>query len=195
MRNSVVFPVPLVPRSATNLLGGDEADDADREADTQRHEQVGQRPRQDDRDQEPPAPEAEAARGLDQLTIDALHAEIGVRVHREGRGSGDEDDLEGLVDAEPRDDERNQGQERDGAQHLHRRIDQLLAQGRDARADPEDEPRPHAERDAQARAAERREQERPQLSALLELDQRPKDVGGRGEHRARDPGNRHEQPG
>ena len=86
-----------------------------------------------------PALHAEGARRLDHPLVDVAHAVRRVEVHREQRGQADQRDLGRLTDAEPNDEEEDDGGVGDHAQHLHGGVEELLTQPGQADHDAEDE--------------------------------------------------------
>ena len=65
--------------------------------------------------------------GLEELAVDAADAGEGVQVERERHAQRDQRDLRRLADAHPDDEQRDQPEVRQRAQHLHRRVDGVLA--------------------------------------------------------------------
>ena len=95
-----------------------------------------------------PSLHAETASGLDHAAVHVAHAVERVEVHGEQGGQGDEVHVGGLADAEPDDEQEDQGRVGHGAQHLQRRIEELLAQSVEAHDDAEDQPDPGAQGEA-----------------------------------------------
>ncbi|GCC47548.1 hypothetical protein chiPu_0031738, partial [Chiloscyllium punctatum] len=69
---------------------------------------------------------------LDQLRIDLPDSQRGVDVDRKGDAERDEEDLFGFTNAEPDDDQRQRGEEWNGADHLDAAVDRGLGDPREA---------------------------------------------------------------
>ncbi len=156
--------------------------DAERQADPQSHQHAGQRGREDGLGDQAPAGESESAGGLDHLAVHVADAEVRVGVHRCHRRDRDEDDLERLVDPEPRDEQRHQREEGDGPVDLHRRIDELLTERRQPRQNPEHQADDGAEEDTDRGPLQRREREVDQLAGGVQLRERVPHLDRRGQH-------------
>ncbi len=128
-----------------------------------------------------PAAQAEAARRLDDAAVDVAHAVGGVEVHGEQRGQADEEHLGRLADAEPDDEEEDDGGVGDHAQHLEGRIEQLLAETGQADDDPEDQPEPGAEREAERGAPDRDADVAEQVLVAEQVDEGVPRRGRRGQ--------------
>ena len=134
-------------------------------------------------------------RRLGGLAVDPADAGQRVEVEREGHAQGDQGDLGGLPDAHPDDEERDQAEERQRAQHLHRRVDGVVADPAEAGDEGEHEPDGGADREAEADPLERHQDGRPEGAVLDQLDGPAEDLGGGG-HRAlvEDPGHAEQLP-
>ena len=125
----------------------------DAEAEAQADEEGGQRARQDHLADHAPAADAAGARQLREARVDAADPLVEVQVDGEDHADHDEADLHALADAEPHDQQRHQAQERQGPEHLHRRVDELLADAREARDEAEDGADDDADGEPDRRAA------------------------------------------
>ena len=109
--------------------------------------------------------QAEAAGRLDDPPVHVAHAVGGVEVHGEQRGQGDEEHLGRLADAEPDDEQEDDGGVGDHPEHLQRRS--RGAPRRDGYRPtmmPRMRPMPGAEGEAERRRGERRCRCRPSRS-------------------------------
>ena len=123
-------------------------------------------------DDEPPAVEPEAASGLDHLAIHAANPEVGVGVHRQRTTGRNEDELERFVDAEPREVQRHQREERHGAQHLHRRVDERFTDEGQAREHTEHQTDGETETETDDHTPERGDDVVGQIAALPQPGER-----------------------
>lgn len=97
----------------------------------------------------------EGAHRLDQLRVGGADAAGGGDVHGEGGGDGDEEDLRGLVDAEPDHEQRDEGEEGDGAQGLEGGVEQFVAEPGESGDDAERESGGEADDQAEAGPGQR----------------------------------------
>jgi hypothetical protein len=125
--------------AGTDALGEHERDDRDagREAQPRHDGRHGER-HDDAPDQLPPL-HTETAGGLDHPAVHVAHAVERVEVHGEQRGQPDEQHVGGLADPEPNDEEEDQRGVGNRPEHLHRRVEKLLAEAVQAHDDAEDE--------------------------------------------------------
>src|SRR4051794_27789161 len=170
-----VGPVPrlgLVDQVAestlgVDLLGHDDDQPAPDDREPQSDEEAGQRAGDDHTPDEPGATQAERLAGLHEARVHGTDRAVGVDVHGERDAERDEEDLRRLTDPEPDDDERDEPEDRDRAEHLHRRVEKIIASSGQAREHREREARGHADDQPDRDTLERDEQ------VLLELARRP----------------------
>ena len=79
------------------------------------------------------AGQAQGRRGLAQVGVDAAQRGDEVQVERDDDAERDERDLRRLADPEPEDEERHEAEQRQRAEHLHRRVDDRVAGAAEAR--------------------------------------------------------------
>ena len=137
------------------------------------------------RDKSPHPAQSEASSHFDHFAIHVAHSQVGIRIHRKCRCDSDECHLEGLIDSEPGDEERHHRQEGDGADHLHRRVDNLLSQRRKTGSDAQDQTRRDPQSDAKPCTHQRCLEKLAQLTGIVDLHQRTDDVARRGENGGR----------
>ena len=70
--------------------------------------------------------EAKDATDLDDFAVDGTHGAHDPEVDRKEHADGDQDDLGGLEDAEPQDEQRHPGDRGDGTQALQAGIEQAV---------------------------------------------------------------------
>lgn len=116
-----------MPAVGVDLLGEDERQPRDTERVPQPGHGPRQRARQHDMTHEPPPAEPQRLPGFDEVGVDTTNPGVHIQVQRKGHTKGDDGDLRRLTDPEPDDEQRNQPDERHGPQHLHARVDEILA--------------------------------------------------------------------
>ena len=147
----------------------------------------GRRPGQDH-----PADQAEAGHAtrpgrLDEALVHAPDPVQEVEVQREDRPDRDQGDLRGLADAEPDDEDRHEGQVREHAQRLHRRVDHLLHDLQEPGGQAEQEAGGDADGEATHDAPEGDGEVLLQLARPHEVGARPPHLHGRGCRRTEPP--------
>jgi len=116
------------------------------------------------------AAESEGPRGLDEVRVRAADSRVDVQVEREGHAERDQHDLGFLADAEPQDEQRDQAEERQGAQHLHGRVDQRFAPAGKPGDDAQQHTDDGADREPGADAPERHRERGPEFAAARDFD-------------------------
>jgi len=94
--------------------------------------------------------------------VDVSHAVGRVEVHGEQRGEGDEEHVGRLADPEPHNEQEDQRRIGHRPEHLHRRVQELLAQTGQPHDDAQDQSDAGTEGEAQHRAAKWTHPRRPQ---------------------------------
>jgi hypothetical protein len=142
------------PRVGVDLLGDDEREPGDAEALPEPDQRLGERAGQDHvPDERDPAEPQRPAR-LDEPAVHATDAGERVEVERERDPEGDQGHLGRLADPEPEDEQRDQPVERERPQHLHGRVDGVLAEPAEPGGEREHDRRDGADREAAGDALE-----------------------------------------
>jgi hypothetical protein len=95
------------------------------------------------------------ARHFQQARIDAANAVIGIVVDGKKHAAGDEEHFCALADAEPDDDERDEGEVRHHAEHLQRAVEHVFGEFADAGGKAEGEAECSADREPRGRSESR----------------------------------------
>ena len=136
------------PRVGADRLRDDEGEPGDAEALAQPDQCLGECAG-DHHVPDPLRPaQAHRVRGLAGLAVDAPDPREGVQVEGERDAHGDQGQLRRLPDAHPDDEERDQAEVRQRAQHLHGRVERVLADPAEAGDDGQDQAERGADREA-----------------------------------------------
>ena len=141
----------------------------------------GQRSGEHDAAQDLAASEAQRSRQFDEARIDAPDGGVGVDVDRKGHPECDQDVFGRFADSEPDDVEGDQRQDRQGARHLHRPIDHVLAQADQPGDEGQSESDQRADGEADGHPVHGDEQISLQLAVGDEMPSRRDDRPGPGQ--------------
>src|SRR6266568_1232757 len=135
-------------------LGHDDDDEGDPDPHPHAGEDVGHGSRHDDAPEEHALPRAEVLGGPNVDGVDVPHAGDGVDEHREEGAERDEEERGRVAEPEPQDGERDEGDGRDGPQHLQERGEEVVDERPPAHEEPERQRHPAPDEEAGQHARE-----------------------------------------
>src|SRR5215470_12195026 len=167
-------------RVGRDHLSGDEEEQSRARAELEPGEDHGQGRGQDDLADDAPPPRPEGDGSAHEERVRLAHSRVGVDGHGEEDAEGDDGDLGRLPEAEPEDEQREEGDLGDGEGRRDERLAHRLRAREESRDDAYRHARPRAQGEAQQQAAQARPQMNEKLARRRHLAELPDDPERRG---------------